>query len=226
MKLVTVRDVYFLNSSQGLPSSLEALPGLRWNSLQGTQDLRALLTSSQEDILVLIPTSFLSLQALETFVVWTEQHPRLSFIFIVQAMENTAYRMTLSNSQMVIAYESEGPRIGEIVTRRLLRQIVKSRKQERHSLKTGVMLKKSLVSKTSPTGGGVQYLKEGMMQDFSPGGAKIALSKAGVKVKDFVSLMYRNSQGSWVSVESQVRWVISTAAGEQVIGVQFLAVSA
>lgn len=72
----------------------------------------------------------------------------------------------------------------------------------------------------------IQFLRDGQMQDFSRGGALIALKEKGVQEKDLVSLIYKNRHGQWVSVESQVRWVVSTAQGEQIIGVQFLAVSA
>ncbi|MNY58721.1 hypothetical protein D3C86_1950910 [compost metagenome] len=64
------------------------------------------------------------------------------------------------------------------------------------------------------------------MVDFSQGGAQIAVKQAGVAAKDFISLMYRDAKGAWVSVESQVRWVRPTPEGEHLVGIQFLAVSA
>lgn len=130
----------------------------------------------------------------------------------------------LSSSQFFSS--SEGKGFGELVTQCIHRITVKSRKHERMQVESKVMLKKSMIAEKSPVGGMVQFLRDGQMQDFSRGGALVTLKEAGVREKDFISLMYQNRHGLWVSVESQVRWVVSTIQGEQIIGVQFLAVSA
>ncbi len=109
--------------------------------------------------------------------------------------------------------------------RRIRWGFMESRRQERFSIQSAVMLKKSVVSDSSPTGEGVQFLKEGVMVDFSEGGARITLKEESVHPKDFLSVMYKNRHGKWVSVESQVRWVRGFADGRQHIGVQFLAVT-
>lgn len=175
---------------------------------------------------MIIRTETLSQRVLQAFLSWGQLHVKSSFIFIAQTIEKTAQQLALKSSRFLLLYESEGPRIADLVTRRLMGLPVRSRKQERMAVQSQVMLKKSALAPESPTGGWVQFLREGQMSDFSQGGARIALEKGGVKQKDFISLMYQNRHGRWVSVESQVRWVVSTEDGDQIIGVQFLAVSA
>lgn len=226
MQLTTVKHVIYLNSSQSLPSYLQEVKGVRWLFAKDPTEFRQILSHQSGELIVIVKADFLGLKTVETLSQWAQSHPRLSFIFVVQAIEKAAYQVSLNQPKWLFVYESEGPRITEVVTRRILGQAVKSRRQERVEVRAPVMLKKSVTADKAPRGGKVQFLKEGEMRDFSQGGAKVALESAGVKVKDFISLMYRNNAGRWVSIESQVRWVVSTAAGKQVIGVQFLAVSA
>ena len=147
-----------------------------------------------------------------------------------QTIEKSAYQHSLQvfeKARLLFLRESEGGSIASVLTRCFSGSSIKSRKQERLPVKVSVMLKKSQVLAKSPTGGAVQFLREGEMKDFSQGGALITIPEGrGVHPKDFLSLMYQDQKGKWVSVESQVRWVASTSHGEQIIGVQFLAVSA
>lgn len=228
MYLEPIKDLIFLSSSQyGLPPYLQGLKGVRWRYAQTPEELKKLLMSQQGEIFVIIRSESLSERTVQAFMSWGKLKLKTSFIFIAQNIEKAAHQLTLANSQILLIYESEGLRIADIVTRRLLGLAVKSRKQERVPVQSQVMLKKSMVVDESPTGNTVQLLREGQMNDFSQGGAQIAVCEGGgVFVKDFVSLMYQNRHGRWVSVESQVRWVVSTNTGEQIIGVQFLAVSA
>ncbi|KYG64865.1 hypothetical protein AZI86_11725 [Bdellovibrio bacteriovorus] len=226
MQLTMVKHVVYLNSSQVLPPYLEGLMGVRWLFAKDPREFRQILAKQPGELIVIVKADFLGVRTAETLSSWAQSHPRLSFIFVVQAIEKAAYQVSLNQPKWLFVYESEGPRLTEIITRRIQGKSTKSRRHERVQVRAPVMLKKSMTADKAPQGGKVQFLKEGEMQDFSQGGAKVALDSTGVKVKDFVSLMYRNSAGRWVSIESQVRWVVSMASGKQVIGVQFLAVSA
>ncbi|WII71911.1 PilZ domain-containing protein [Bdellovibrio sp. 22V] len=175
---------------------------------------------------MVVRADFISRRTVQAFLGWAKVHANTCFIFIAQTIESAAYQLSLSSAKVLFFHESEGERIGSLLARRIQGETVRSRRQERMAVQSQVMLKKSVMTKDSPTGAGVQFLREGHMKDFSQGGAQISLGQGGVRVRDFISLMYQNRHGQWVSVESQVRWVVSTSLGEQIIGVQFLAVSA
>lgn len=175
---------------------------------------------------MIIRTENLSLRAVQAFLSWSHSQVKASFIFIAQHIENSVHQLVLNRPEVLLVRESERERIEEIVTRRLNGEAVKSRKQDRMSVSSPVMLKKSVMADSSPTGEWVQFLREGHMLDFSQGGAQITMGSEPIRRKDYISLMYKNQHGVWVSVESQVRWVSSSPEGEQIIGVQFLAVSA
>ncbi|MDG0817420.1 PilZ domain-containing protein [Bdellovibrio svalbardensis] len=175
---------------------------------------------------MIVRSDFLSPRTVQAFISWTQLKVKMSFIFIAQTIENSVYQLGLGSSTVLFLRESEGAAITGIVTRCLNGQGMKSRKSERQPVQSPVMLKKSMVAEQSPTGGGVQFLREGSMTDFSQGGAQIEVTQGLVRVKDFVSLMYQDQCGKWVSVESQVRWIAASVTGQQIIGVQFLAVSA
>lgn len=225
MQITLSKNVIYLNSSQDLPAFLQGMQGIRWHFAKDPAEFRQLLGRIQGEVYVIVRAQFLGVRTVETLASWAQSHSRLSFIFIVQTVDKAAYQVALNEPHWLFVYESEG-NIAEVISRRISGATVKSRRQQRVEVKAPVMLKKSITTERSPTGGNVQVLKEGEMNDFSKGGAKISLEACGIRVKDFVSLMYRNKQGRWVSVESQVRWVVSTTSGQQIMGVQFLAVSA
>lgn len=222
----SIRDIIYLSPSQSLPDYLTQLRGVRWRWAQSTEKLKQLLNSQQGEICVIVRSEFLNIRTVQAFLSWAQLKGRMSFIFIAQTIENSVYQEGLGNSRVLFLRESEGTRITELVHRCLNGLGVKSRKAERLPVQSPIMLKKSMMAIQSPTGAGVQFLREGSMKDFSQGGAQIEISTASVSVKDFVSLMYQDQQGKWVSIESQVRWVASSVAGNQIIGVQFLAVNA
>ncbi|UOF02311.1 PilZ domain-containing protein [Bdellovibrio reynosensis] len=209
-----------------MPSYLQALEGVRWSYTTSAEQLKYFINSHHGELTVIIRADFLSLRAVKAFATWAHQSARLSFIFIAQTIENAAFQLGDGTSKMVFLLENEGSRITLLINRFFSGQVVKCRRQERQAVQSQVMLKKSVYANHSPTGAGVQFLREGQMNDFSQGGAQISVEEGGVREKDFISLMYQNRFGQWVSVESQVRWVVSTSAGEQIIGVQFLAVNA
>ncbi|KHD87042.1 MAG: hypothetical protein OM95_16580 [Bdellovibrio sp. ArHS] len=228
-----VKDLIYLSSSQSsvpglasVPAYLRGVQGVRWHLAPPPELLKDFLKSQPGELFVIVHAKSLTAKVAEAFLSWTKTKVKVSFIFIAQTIEKAAFQLSHSFPQTLFLYESEGCRIADLVTRRLQGKPVKSRKQERMRVQSEVMLKKSVLAEASPTGASVQFLREGQMQDFSQGGAQITVEEGEVSVKDFISLMYKNRHGRWVSVESQVRWVVSTATGDQIIGVQFLAVSA
>lgn len=226
MQIAQNKHVLYLNSSQVLPDYLKNVKGVRWLYAKDPQEFKHILFKIQGELIVVVKADFLSLKTVETLSFWAKSQPRLSFIFVIQAIEKSAYQVSLNQPKWLFVYESEGARITEVVTRCIQGKPTKSRRQERVEVRAPVMLKKSITADKSPIEGKVQFLKEGEMRDFSQGGAKVALETGGLKEKDFISLMYKNNAGRWVSIESQVRWVVSTASGQQILGLQFLAVSA
>lgn len=174
---------------------------------------------------MVVRSESLSLRTVQAFLSWMQMTCQLSFIFIAQTIENSVFHLSKQDLKILFLRESEGRAISSILTHCLNGGLLKSRKQERIPVQAAVMLKKSSVSAQSPTGAGVQFLREGAMNDFSQGGAQIEIPYGPLALKDFVSLMYKDQSGKWVSVESQVRWTASSPGGQQIIGVQFLAVS-
>ncbi|MEN0058632.1 MAG: PilZ domain-containing protein [Bdellovibrio sp.] len=230
MKSSQWTELIYLNLSQKEPLWRDQIPGGLLQQMRSPEELQSFLhhyAKSEREILVMIQIPFLNEQVLRSFLKWGQSKLRISFIFLVQAIENAAYQMSLSHSKVLFFYESETrARLKELLKRYGAGLALRSRKQERAPVQAPVMLKKSVYAEHSPTGKGVQFLREGRIHDFSQGGARVAVIQGRVQEKDLISLMYQNNQGRWVSVESQVRWVVSTTGGEQIIGVQFLAVSA
>lgn len=226
MNRTIIRNIVYLKMSQNVPSYLSRIRGANWNFVKSKSELFQSLQLSETPLLVLLHVETLTPRILEVFVKAGVSKPLLSFMFIVQAIDNTIYSSNLDTERYFFVFESEGSWIGELVTRRLMGFLVKSRKQQRINVKSQVMIKKSVILQASPTGEALQVLREGEMVDFSEGGARITVPASGLKVQDFVSLMYKDQLGRWVAVESQVRWVVSGIAGNQTLGVQFLAVSA
>lgn len=225
MRNETLKDLIYLSSSHDLPLYLQNLRGVRWYRSQSVADLKEVIKSYQGEIHVVVRSDVLSLRAVQAFMSWGHARIKASFIFIAQSIEKSVHQMALNHPNILVVRESEGDKITSIIMRRIQGERLKSRKQERVPVQSVVMLKKSVTSDTSPTGEWVQFLKEGMMVDFSQGGAQITLDEESVQRKDFLSLMYKNQHGKWVSVESQVRWVQGYTDGRQVVGVQFLAMT-
>lgn len=101
-------------------------------------------------------------------------------------------------------------------------EAVSTRKFARVKVKNEVIIKKVTGGFESELGSIQVMLKDGLMLDFSRGGAKILAKNLDLKAKDSVNLMYKNKNGSWVSVESQVRWTQARGGGEVLMGVQFI----
>lgn len=209
-----------------MPAYLQDIDSIRWHQARSSEELKQLLKIFRQQARVVVRSDFLSKKTLEAFLSWSRAGLEINFIFIAQTIENSAYQAGLEHPEVILIRESERKNIAQILERALEGKIVRTRRQERVSVQSQVILKKSALSSTSPTGAWVQMLREGSMHDFSAGGARISLEQGSLRSRDYISLMYKNDQGQWVSVESQVRWVVSTGRGTEIIGVQFLAVSA
>lgn len=220
------RSLIFFSSKEELPSYLQKIRGTRWQLANSSEKLKQALKSQKGEAFLVVHASFLSKKTVQAFLAWRVPRLKISLIFIGQVIEKDVHQLLPTSSEALILFESEGERIGDLVTRRLMGRPVYNRKQERIDVHSQVMLKKSIVAEQSPTGSWVQFLGGGLMQNFSQGGAQIVLPRGEMRARDFISLMYQDCQGQWVSVESQVRWVVSSTEGKQIIGVQFLAVSA
>ena len=216
------RDLIYLCANQEVPAYLAELRGARWHWARDPEQLKQILKMRHGEVCVIVRTEKLTERVVQAFLTWTKVKPKLSFIFIAQAIENTVYQLTLNSSAVLVVRESEGRTITNLVSRCLNGLSLKSRRQERIPVDSPVMLKKFNADPQSPIGSGMQFLREGEMKDFSQGGALIKVKDGMVSSKDFVSLMYQDANGKWVSIESQVRWVSTSPLG-QVIGVQFLA---
>lgn len=215
-------DLIYLCSKQELPSYLAELHGVRWNWAQDPEQLKQILKMRHGEVCVVVRTEKLTERVVQAFLSWTKVKPKLSFIFIAQVIENTVYQLTLNSSAVLVVRESDSRSVPFLISRCLNGLRLKSRRQERIPVDSPVMLKKFSSDPFSPTGVGMQFLREGEMKDFSQGGALIKVKDGMVSSKDFVSLMYQDANGKWVSIESQVRWVSTSPLG-QVIGIQFLA---
>lgn len=226
MSKAPIKNLIYLNSNQEILSCLQSIRGTKWNIFHDLKGLIQYLDGQRDESLLVVHTKFINLKAVQYFLSLKKKYLKISFIFIAQTIEKAAHQLSFANPDLFFFYESEGDQLGNLVTRCIYSKPVKSRKHERMCVESQVMLKKSVMAESSPVGGLVQVLRDGQMKDFSQGGALVAVKEAAIREKDFISLMYQNHHGKWVSVESQVRWVVSTMRGEQIIGVQFLAVSA
>ncbi|MBO9665728.1 MAG: PilZ domain-containing protein [Bdellovibrio sp.] len=223
MSITAYRDVIYLCADPVWPEYLTELDGVKWIHANNPERLKQILKSRHGEVLVIVRANNLTQKVVEAFMSWMKVKTKLSFIFIAQTIDNAVFQLTLNNPQALVVRESDGSTITSMVTRCLQGLNLKSRRQERQAVEAPVMLKKFSADPQSPTGVGVQFLREGGMKDFSQGGALIEINDGTVSAKDFLSLMYRDQNGKWVSIESQVRWVSLSPSGYQIIGVQFLA---
>lgn len=218
-------ELLYLSPRQQIPAVLNGLVEVQWTCVNSLEQLKTYLDRPQGELFVIVQLQELSQRSLQAFSTWIKLKVKIHFIFIVQSIESACFKMYPLPEQMLVLFQSEGERIAKAVMRKLVGLKVQSRKQERLPAQSQVMVKKSALTEESPTGKSVQFLREGVMQDFSKGGAQLEFEEIKVKAKDFISLMYQNRHGRWVSVESQVRWVSVLNNGKQVVGVQFLAVN-
>lgn len=208
------------------PDELRVIPGINWSFVKTIDELQGVLTETEQEIFVVVRLVTLTRRTFDVFHRWSRKSLKLNFIFLVQDLEDHVQECLRLTSQITVILETEKKTsVAKLLQKKIFGVEVETRRELRFAVASQIILKKSsLVAETSVPG--VQLLREGAMQDFSRGGAKIKIFGGGVAKKDFVSVMYRDSNGRWVAVDSQVRWVHEAQNGEQLIGVQFLAVSA
>ncbi len=193
--------------------------------MSNLEQLRSHLHHPKGEVFVVIHLPELTERNLLTFMSWLRFKIKLNFIFITEKVENACFSLYPLPPQMLVLFQSEGVRLKDAVMRKLIGLHVYSRRMERVPVHSSIMVKKSMMVEDSPAGQSVQFLREGMMQDFSKSGAQIRVADSCIQEKDSVSLMYQNRHGHWISVQSQVRWVADIGSGQQLLGVQFLAVN-
>lgn len=225
MQILSQKKLIYLGPSKNLPTYLQSVENVLWIQPQSLEELKSLPLKTKEQYFIVVHSKEVNVRTVQAFLSWSKFQPQLQIIFIGQKVEKATHQLALSNSQVLIVFESEGRRIADIVTRCINGLSVKSRKRERSPLRSLALVQGSSLGVGRLTKS-QQAVMEGVMTDFSRGGAQISLQSAGLNPKEFVSVLYRDERGKWVSVESQVRWVLESAAGVQTVGVQFLAVSA
>lgn len=226
MRAELLSDLIYLKTAKTLPVYLREIQGFKLRSFDYMEDLKAHLARTSQSSLVVIELSSVTPRYVEYFLRMSSENSGNYFIFIAQVVDNSVFQIQMSRGRFMVLREEEAMTLKELVQLWKSGRMLFSRRSQRQELKAPVMVKKSKYSGHSPTGAAIQALSEGQLCDFSAGGAKLLVKSSGLKLKDFVSLMYLSAQGQWVSVEAQLRWVEDAGPGRQVVGVQFLAISA
>ena len=148
MQLSPEKDLIYLSSSHSLPSYLKKLSGVRIRQMKTLEELKSFLATKTEYVIVIIQSPSLSLRTAQAFLSWGQLKLRWSFIFISQTIEKAVYQLANQGHPILILQESDdGEKIAETLTRRILGGLIKSRRQERQSVQSPVMVKKSAYSK-------------------------------------------------------------------------------
>lgn len=226
MQIKLLSELIYIHSSPALPTYLQGVHGYKLRHLSSVDDLKALSSRITHPTVVLVDLHECTVKQAEMLLRMNTANVNLNFIILAQVIDSSVYQLSLKYPPCMVLRHSEVAALPELLTLSQEGKTLYSRKQERHIIQAPVMVKKSAYVTESPTGSLIQALSEGKMIDFSAGGACIEIGRGQLKRKDFVSLMYLSDGGSWVSVESQLRWIRSESPLRQILGVQFLAVSA
>jgi hypothetical protein len=190
------------------------------------EGLRRVFQDQSRRSIVLVGVEYCGKKQIEGLLERMPQSSSITLIVVAQTFENNCYKLTLERKDLVLVREHEADSLQSILDRWAKGERIHSRKKERIIVKTPVMIKKSALNVHSPAGSSILALVEGRMKDFSSGGACLDIPSIGLQPKEFLNVIYLSQDGKWVSVECQLRWVQKPEAGRQVVGVQFLAVSA
>ncbi|MNJ98577.1 PilZ domain protein [compost metagenome] len=226
MQTQLLGELIYFSPTKTLPHYLHEIRGFKMRSLESLGDLKAHLRRAHQSALIVVELPQASQKHVESFLKLCPENLENYFIFISQVVENSAFQLQLNKSHFMILRGEDAMTLNELVQLWKAGRILASRRTPRQALRAPVMVKKSMLNGQSPTGAAIQALSEGELFDFSAGGAKLLLRASALKLKDFISLMYMSQQGQWVSVEAQLRWLEDAGNGQQIIGVQFLAMSA
>lgn len=211
----------FLCGFKRLPFSVPAGEADKVSQIKTLEALRRILELGVKDVLLVVRvdeldarhvTGIHALMMKYSFKVLFYAH-RVSGSFLEK------YRGVGGGIQVLLSSE---PFPSFEALKRMVLQGTKMRKEQRTPLKAKVIIKNSTYSACgSALVRSVKVILEGYFEDFSRNGARIRLEKAPFRVKDLLCLMYQDVSGSWIEVESQVRWV-SAEADSETLGLQFL----
>lgn len=220
MELSKPKDLIFLSMDSSIPEYLQDMRGVRLYRVGSQEELLRVLQANDE-VFVLVDVSFVNGVMVETIRQLMKKFIKVYFIIVSEVIENSAF-ISLMRDVKVLLLQRQDKKLPDLLSKFLRGEKVLSRRYERTILHNEVIIKKSQIA--GPVDEKTHLaLKDGMMLDFSRGGARILSKDFKVKSKDFVNLMYRNKNGNWISVESQVRWTQVLDGGEVLFGVQFIA---
>lgn len=214
------KDLIFLNMDSSIPVYLQELMGVRFYRVGSKEELFSALETNEE-VFVLVDVSFLNGAMVEVVRQLMKKFVKSYFIIISEVIENSVF-ISLMKDLKVLLLHRQDKNLTTLISKFLQGEKVLSRKHERVTVHNEVIIKKSILAQEAEEKA-LFSLKDGMMLDFSRGGARVLSKDLEVKVKDFLNLMYKNKNGKWVSVESQVRWTQCLDGGEVLLGVQFIA---
>lgn len=214
------KDLVFLSSDSSIPIYLQELTGIRFYRAGSKEELFRALQANDE-VFVLVDVSFLNGTMVEVVKQLMKKFVKSYFIIVSEVIENSAF-ISLLKELRILLLQRQDKDLAILIAKFLRGEKVLSRKHERVVVHNEVIIKKSILAPDDEEKA-LFSLKDGMMLDFSRGGARILSKDFQVRVKDFVNLMYRNKNGKWISVESQVRWTQCLDGGEVLLGVQFIA---
>ncbi len=214
------KDLIFLTMDSSIPVYLQELVGVRFYRIGSKEDLISALETNEE-VFVLVDVSFLNGAMVEVVRLLMKKFIKSYFIIISEVVENSAF-ISLMKDIKVLLLHRQDKNLTTLISKFLQGEKVLSRKHERVTVHNEVIIKKSILTQEAEEKA-LFSLKDGMMLDFSRGGARVLSKDLEVKVKDFLNLMYKNKNGKWISVESQVRWAQYLEDGEVLLGVQFIA---
>lgn len=218
-------DFDFIFLGQEFNEELRSLGSIRWVFVNSDQEFQAHLQHVKKEVFVVIQVQTFTYKHLKSLEVLSRCYLKCYFIVLTQVIDSACYPIP-SYLPNIYLYAQWSTVTLKSFIHRCVDGLWKNRRQERRPVASDVMIKRSGFSQMSPIGEGVQFLREGKMDDFSATGARLSMVNGKVELKDFLNLMYKNQHGLWVSVESQVRWVQAQKNGEISFGVQFLAVNA
>ncbi len=227
MQATLLGDLIYVNiDRKPVPPFLADLRGFRRREFNVRSEFESHVQRSGQKSLIVVEVEQGSRSVIASYLQCLPEQSGSYFIFLCQDLDATVFQLQMHQRNFVALRRDEQVMVGELARLWQMGQPLFSRRAVRQNVRAPVMVKKSTYSQTSPTGSGITTLKEGELSDFSSTGARLTVKATSLKVKEFISLMYMSADGRWVCVEAQLRWIKEKKDGSQVLGVQFLAMSA
>lgn len=227
MQATLLSDLIYVNiDRKPVPSFLGDLRGFRRREFNFRKEFESHVQRSGQKSLIVVELTYGSSGVISSYLKCLPEKSGSYFIFVCEDLDASVFQLHMMKQNFVALRRDEEVMVGELARLWQAGQPLFSRRAARQNVKAPVMVKKSTYSQTSPTGSGITTLKEGELCDFSSNGARLTVKSTSLKAKEFISLMYMSADGRWVCVEAQLRWIKEKKDGSQVLGVQFLAMSA